>query len=122
MTNETYDTSRVEFKGGLQLYDGKGAPDAKMKGFRSVLEPNGGASTAKEMMRISGTNFMNILDEIGGEHDATVINSLAEEMGLIPASSNIYSLSGQLVRQNSTSLEGLPKGIYIVNGKKYFVN
>lgn len=31
---------------------------------------------------------------------------------------NIYSISGYKVRSNATSLEGLPKGIYIVNGKK----
>lgn len=31
---------------------------------------------------------------------------------------NVYTISGQLVRQGSTSLEGLPKGIYIVGGKK----
>lgn len=31
---------------------------------------------------------------------------------------NVYSVSGQVVRQGSTSLEGLPKGIYIIGGKK----
>lgn len=31
---------------------------------------------------------------------------------------NVYSVTGQLIRQGSTSLEGLPNGIYIVNGKK----
>ena len=31
---------------------------------------------------------------------------------------NVYNLSGVLVRPNATSLQGLPKGIYIVNGKK----
>ena len=34
------------------------------------------------------------------------------------ASSDVYSISGVLVRKNATTLEGLPKGIYIVNGKK----
>ena len=38
-----------------------------------------------------------------------------------PQNGNVYSLSGQLVRQGSTSLEGLPQGIYIVNGKKVVV-
>lgn len=33
----------------------------------------------------------------------------------------VYSLSGQLVRTNATSLEGLPKGIYIINNKKYII-
>jgi len=34
---------------------------------------------------------------------------------------NVYNLQGQIVRFNSSSLEGLPKGIYIVKGKKYVV-
>lgn len=35
---------------------------------------------------------------------------------------NVYGIDGRLVRQNATSLEGLPKGIYIMNGKKYVIN
>ncbi|MBQ4525096.1 MAG: hypothetical protein IJA00_03335 [Bacteroidaceae bacterium] len=31
---------------------------------------------------------------------------------------NVYSITGQIVRQGTTSLEGLPHGIYVVNGKK----
>ena len=34
---------------------------------------------------------------------------------------NIYNLNGQLVRKNATNVEGLAKGIYIVNGKKVSV-
>ena len=33
----------------------------------------------------------------------------------------VYTLSGQQVRTNGTNLEGLPKGIYVVNGKKTIV-
>ena len=33
----------------------------------------------------------------------------------------VYNLNGQVVRTGATSLEGLPKGIYIVNNKKYIV-
>ena len=31
---------------------------------------------------------------------------------------DVYNLQGQLIRKNATSLNGLAKGIYIVNGKK----
>jgi hypothetical protein len=31
---------------------------------------------------------------------------------------NVYTVTGLLIREGSTSLEGLPRGIYIVNGKK----
>ena len=34
---------------------------------------------------------------------------------------DIYSVNGQLVRNHVESLEGLPKGIYIINGKKYIL-
>lgn len=56
------------------------------------------------------------------EDVVTYINGV-EEDGIIQTNkpANVYTISGQLVRQNSTSLEGLPKGIYIVNGKKVAV-
>jgi hypothetical protein len=31
---------------------------------------------------------------------------------------NVYTITGQIVRHGSTSLEGLPEGIYIVGGRK----
>lgn len=34
---------------------------------------------------------------------------------------DIYNLQGQMIRKNATSLNGLAKGIYIVNGKKVMV-
>lgn len=34
---------------------------------------------------------------------------------------NVYSVDGQLMRAGSTSVEGLPKGIYIINRKKIVV-
>ena len=36
-------------------------------------------------------------------------------------SGDVYTLSGVKVRSDATSLDGLGKGIYIVNGKKYVV-
>ncbi len=33
----------------------------------------------------------------------------------------VFNVNGQVVRNNTTSVEGLPKGMYIVNGKKYMV-
>ena len=34
---------------------------------------------------------------------------------------NVYSISGHIVRRGTTSLEGLPRGLYIVAGKKVMV-
>lgn len=36
-------------------------------------------------------------------------------------SGNIYDLNGRMVRQNATSLEGLPRGLYIVDGRKVMI-
>ena len=34
---------------------------------------------------------------------------------------HIYGMDGRLVRRDATTTEGLPKGIYIMNGKKVVV-
>jgi hypothetical protein len=34
---------------------------------------------------------------------------------------SVYNLQGVLVKKNATSLEGLPYGMYIMNGKKFMV-
>lgn len=36
-----------------------------------------------------------------------------------PLSSHVYSLDGRMVARDASSFDSLPKGIYIVNGKKY---
>ena len=36
-------------------------------------------------------------------------------------SNNVYNLNGQVVRENNTSVQGLSKGVYVVNGKKIVV-
>lgn len=40
---------------------------------------------------------------------------------ILPATGNIYSIDGRLVRRDATSTDGLPKGLYIMNGKKVIV-
>ena len=58
---------------------------------------------------------------------ATVIeNAIAEgkeknEPAKIQHLNVVYNIKGQIVRSDSSSVEGLPKGLYIVNGKKYMV-
>ena len=52
------------------------------------------------------------------DSDVTGISNVETEDSNILDNVNVYSVNGQKV---GTSLEGLPKGIYIVNGKKYIV-
>lgn len=82
------------------------------KGFRAWVEvnPNSGAKTL---------SIYNDGVEMGGG-EVTAISEVLNEMGL-NASGKVYNMNGQLVRSGSASLEGLQKGVYIVNGKKYIV-
>ena len=51
--------------------------------------------------------------------DATGIRSISNQT---TKAKDIYDLNGRKVRSGSTSLEGLPRGIYIIGGKKVIVN
>ena len=80
--------------------------------FRSWIIAAGDPSTAKQLtMHINGIEDNNettaIWNAISGNDDAAT------------ASKGIYSLSGQ--KMNATDTRSLPKGIYIVNGKKFIV-
>lgn len=87
-----------------------------LKSYRAYLHFNGEENAAKSIQAI---NFDDEIIEIGG--NATDIDDLLFNSGIMARPSNVYSVSGQLIRSNTTSLNGLPKGAYIVNGKKYFV-
>lgn len=80
--------------------------------FRSWIIASGDPSTAAQLtMHINGIEEQGettaIWNAISGNDDAEV------------ASKGIYSLSGQ--KMNATDTRSLPKGIYIVNGKKFIV-
>lgn len=60
------------------------------------------------------------------EEDATAIDEInidqmLEQQGIFTKKATIYNVNGQIVRQNAGNLNDLPKGIYIVNGKKYII-
>lgn len=57
---------------------------------------------------------------IEGEGGTTDINGIVTEVPGEKAMEGVYNINGQKVADD-TSLEGLPKGIYIVNGKKHVV-
>ena len=51
--------------------------------------------------------------------DATGIHAATAEQ--LEGIFNIYSIDGKLVRPNSSSMVGLNKGVYIINGKKVVI-
>ena len=83
------------------------------KGFRGWLETYQNAGNAKLTYCINGVE-----DTADGSTNSIAEAFAGEEKAI---SGNIYSISGQLVRQNATSVEGLPAGIYVNNGMKIVV-
>ena len=57
-----------------------------------------------------------------GSADIRIVRLLLVSEGSIvwSGSGDIYTLDGRLMRRNAT-LQGLPKGIYLMNGKKVAV-
>lgn len=82
----------------------KGGAGSTLKSTRAYFEYNGTASV----------NEMRII--IDGEE-----TTITEIDGNPVGNFDIYNLQGMIVRKNANTLDGLNKGIYIVNGKKYIV-
>ena len=87
-----------------------------LRGFSCWIAPKnqGTATPANAKLFLDGidmTGTTDIEDIFGGEEGKKV-----EKFA-----NGIYNINGQLVRTNSDSTEGLPEGLYIINGKKRFV-
>lgn len=82
-----------------------------IKGFRCWIATIAGtAGSDKLTFTIDGVE----------ESSVTAIHGLQDDN--LPLRNNkVYNLNGQLVREDSSSLESLPKGIYIIGNKKYVV-
>ena len=95
---------------------------ANVEGLDGMAAGSGTTAPAKGYDVVFGE--WEIVDE------ATVVTAIenaqaeAEETGKpaqITHMNVVYNIKGQVVRADSSSVEGLPKGLYIVNGKKYMV-
>ena len=87
-----------------------------LRGFSCWIAPKnqGTATSANAKLFLDGidmTGTTDIEDIFGGEEGKKV-----EKFA-----NGIYNINGQLVRTNSDSTEGLPEGLYIINGKKRLV-
>ena len=74
---------------------------------------------------LSGGKAQNyIFDFTNGK--LTITGSIVDAINAIRGNANskpfdVYSISGQLLRRGATTTEGLPAGLYIVDGKKFVV-
>lgn len=89
--------------------------EMKIKPYRSYIYFNRVTPNAKaiSLQNMSVNGFEN------DEDNTTGIENLLFESGILTHSADVYSIDGRLVRSKALNLNGLPKGVYIVNGKKY---
>lgn len=89
--------------------------DTKLYGFRGYIEETDAAgeplrSTEPLTLRVKACNGT-----------VTDITPVTADESRDSAPENVYNMSGQVVRHGTTSTAGLPKGIYIICGKKVVV-
>ena len=80
-------------------------------------------------MSISGEGTVTVTDAlfVTDNMQELYVNTASTELATgiteinnsLSAPADIYSISGALIKKNTKSVESLPKGIYIINGKKY---
>jgi hypothetical protein len=116
------DASDVYPKFYRKVNSGKG----KWSKYSAIIRPDANAMANIEAYRSDAASSNVVfgewevvdptgIDEIIAEAEAN--NQEVKKVDL----NVVFSVNGQVVRTNSTSVEGLPAGLYIVNGKKYMV-
>lgn len=89
--------------------------DANSKPYRAYLEYNGTYTPSHAIKKI---NYGDL--EVEADEETSIEDFLFEQ-GIIAEKTDVYSVNGTKVRSNVDNFQDLPKGIYIVNGKKYIV-
>ncbi len=95
--------------------------------YSAVLIPNSAALSGVEVAQDPAASkaFNMVFDESFTAVEPTAIEQIVEDAKEKGQSVQyidvVVSIDGKVVRRGDTSLEGLPSGIYIINGKKYFV-
>lgn len=97
--------------GSFMTYTGSPAP---LKGFRGYLKKDSGASVKMLSVgvgsNVDSDNTTTLIDNLIIDNDANVSYGIGD--------GKVYNINGQVVG-NGKSLNTLPSGVYIINGKKY---
>lgn len=97
--------------GSFMTYTGSDAP---LKGFRGYLKKD--SATAAKILsvgvgsNVDSDNTTTLIDNLIIDNDANASYGISD--------GKVYNINGQVVG-NSKSLNTLPSGVYIINGKKY---
>lgn len=114
---ETVNPGDYYFNGEGSLVMREGST-AKIQAFRGFLKKK----TTAQAKLFSVAYFDQLSDnsDIPSKIEGVMIDSNGQLLDF-KADDVVYNLSGQVVTTDASSLYSLPKGIYIVNGKKYVV-
>lgn len=75
------------------------------------------------MNRDNGANAKPAMDLGIDSTETTAVVAVVADQGLSERRfSGVMNINGQLVRRDATNLDGLPRGIYIINGKKHIIH
>lgn len=92
--------------------------NAKIQAFRGFLQKK--ATAQAKLFSVAYFDLLSDNSDIPSKIEGVMMYSNGELVD-IKAGDAVYNLSGQVVTTDASSLYSLPKGIYIVNGKKYVV-
>lgn len=111
ITNNDYFFQQTQ-DGKMKLYPYKAGQKYGIRGFSGWFhyEPINGYSKASELS-------LSLFDD----GSTTPIETVKVDDLNRDTSGKVYSISGVLMKNNAADLNNLPKGIYVVNGKKYVV-
>lgn len=96
--------------GTMKLYPYTEGKKYGIRGFSGWFHRNNSISNAHELS-------LSLFDD----SSITPIETVKEDDLNRDTSGKVYSISGVLMKNNAADLNNLPKGIYVVNGKKYVV-
>ena len=93
--------------------------DTKLYGFRGYIQETDAQGNPLSSQSAAAPLSMRVIDYNGGTTDIGAVG--VDENNAANATGTILDLQGRIVRRNSSSTDGLPKGIYIVDGRKRVV-
>lgn len=114
---ETVNPGDYYFNGEGCLVMREGSP-AKIQAFRGFLKKK--TTAQAKLFSVAYFNQLSDNSDIPSKIEGVMMDSNGQLLDF-KADDVVYNLSGQVVTTDASSLYSLPKGIYIVNGKKYVV-
>lgn len=93
--------------------------DAKVQSFRGFLKKKSNTASAK-LFSVAYFDLLSDNADIPSKIEDLMMDSNGNLIN-VPHDGMIYNLNGQVISTDPASLHSLPKGIYILNGKKYVV-